>query len=218
MTRILSLIVALLFAAPALAAWPWDAVCDITNLKKDWDRESGRWINHGGSGTLVGVSNDTGLILSCAHLWENGGKTAEVKFLSIKQPFRGQVLAVDHQNDLSAISITAPKGIATPKAVRAARPEDGVLVAAGFPFYSKGELHWTSGKFLNYSGSDLHFAARPYVHSGFSGGAVFAMDGSLVGVVSGYDYNAGVNRGWSIAPSGQALEKFASRFMKAGAK
>lgn len=194
MVRLLSILI-LLVAGRCFAAWPYDAVCEVQNG------------NAGGSGTLVGVKDDKGVVLSCGHIFDEGVRNPVARFGDKK--YRGRVLGIDKELDLSAFVIQAPEGIKTPKCVRAAKRDDGFFIAVGYPWYSRGkEPHWTKGKYLGYSGKDVQFLARPYVHSGYSGGGLFAPDGSFVGVVCGY------GEGYSYAPSGKALIEFASRWIK----
>lgn len=190
-----ALLLLLLLASPSFAVWPYDSVGELQNGSA------------GGSATLVGVQDGRGLCLSCWHVFEQGVTSPFIRFGDKK--YKCRVLALDQRDDLSALEISAPPGIQTARCVRAARASDGELVAVGYPFYARGDLpNWTRGKFLRYSGSDVEFDAHPFLHSGFSGGALFAPDGSYVGSTNGYGL------GYSYAASGPALEKFASRFMK----
>lgn len=160
----------------------------------------------GGSATLVGIKGDTGLAITAAHVVEGGSR------VSLKFPngynCRGTILGRNERLDLAAIELPVVEGLRTPPRVRAAKESDGVLLAVGYPYYSKGEPHFTRGKYLGYSGTDVHFAAKPSLHSGFSGGALFAPDGSYLGSTNGY------GESYSYAASGPAMVQFVGRWLK----
>lgn len=191
----------LLLVAPAWAFdYPYTAAIEVQNGSA------------GGSGTVVGVDEGKALVISCAHIFEGGSRGPFCKYPGDELRYRARVLGVSHQVDLSAMEIKAPPKVVTAYRVRAARESDGTLTAVGFPWYCKpGCPHYTTGKYSKYSGCDVYFAADPHVHSGFSGGGLFAPDGSFVGVVTGYN-----DSGLSIATSGQTLEKFVGRWLKGG--
>jgi S1-C subfamily serine protease len=198
MVRLLLLIFVSLLPSMACAAtpkdWPYSCTADLQNGSS------------GGSATLIGVTKDgKGLVISCHHVFEDGVHKPTLKFPS-GYKCRARVLGFDRRNDLSALSIKAPKDAYTPICVRPARKSDGYLTAVGYPFYCNGKPHWIKGKYIGYSGSDVHI--RCFVHSGFSGGSLYADDGAFVGVVCGYGDD------YSYAPSGPALVKFVSRFME----
>lgn len=197
--RTLAIIVALLLAPSVWAVYPYDCVGELQNGK------------FGGSATLVGVIDGKGLCLSCWHVFEGGVNKPWVRYGDKK--YTARVLGLDRADDLSAMEIEAPEGIPTAHLVRAAKPSDGSFIAVGYPYYARDDRpHWTSGRYLNYSGNDVHFAAKPFLHSGFSGGGLFAPDGAYVGSTNGYGTD------YSYAASGRALENFASRWLKAGEK
>lgn len=156
---------------------------------------------------MIGRKGDTGLIISCDHVFDGGVRQPYVIFNNgYKAP--ATVVGRDRQLDLSAMIIRAPAGIGTPKGVRAARPDDKVFMAVGFPWYSQGGQNYTIGAYLGYSGFDVQFNARPYVHSGFSGGALITQEGYFVGVVCGY------GQGYSYASSGDGMVRFIDRWME----
>lgn len=187
----------LAWAAAASAAYPYDCCGELFNG------------NCGGSATLVGVWKDEGkgLCISCGHCFDDGIQRPYIRFGEKKYP--AKVLAVNQRLDLSALLIDRPEGVATVRRVRAAKSSDGILMAVGYPWYARdGRPHYTTGKYLGYSGTDVHFAAKPYLHSGFSGGGLFAPDGSYLGSTNGY------GEGYSYAASGPAMVKFVSRWLK----
>lgn len=165
--------------------------------------------NAGGSGTLVGVKDGKGLVISCAHVFEGNNRSPKVRFSDSDTRLPAQLVGINPSLDLSALTIDAPKGCVSAKSVRAAEPTDGTLTAIGYPWYSRGRSpHYTKGKYLEYRDNDVKFLAKPYVHSGFSGGGLFAPDGAMVGVVCGY------GEGYSYAASGQAFERFTGKWLK----
>lgn len=200
----ISFVVALLLAAPAWAKYPYPYSTAVEVFNG----------NAGGSATLVGVSQGRGLLLSVWHVFEDGVRSPVCRFPDSTKRIRCHVLALDQHLDLAAIESDSIEGTSTAFRVRAVRRDDGALQAVGYPFYARDESgpHFTKGRFLRMDGDNLLAAFKPCVHSGFSGGGVFSLDGSLVGVVSGYN-----DRQESIACSGPALERFVSRWLTQGA-
>ena len=86
--------------------------------------------------------------------------------------------------------------------------DDKEAIAAGFPWYGEGVMHWTRGKITGRSATGIYFKARPFVHSGYSGGCLFGVDGALIGVVCGY------NDSDSYAPGGKAMFDFLDKYME----
>lgn len=175
--------------------WPYCCVADI---------QCG---NSGGSATLVGINGTIGIAATAAHVVENGDS------VSLRFPdgykCKGSVIGRDTKRDLAAIRLTVKEGMVTPRGIRAARESDKTVLAVGFPFYSEAGIpHWTTGPYLNYSGFDVHFKARPYIHSGFSGGMLISMDGYYLGSTNGYGDD------YSYAASGEAMTRFLSRWVK----
>lgn len=165
----------------------------------------------GGSAAVVGVAEGRCLLLSCAHLFEGEGRAPEVRFPDSAQWFRARVLAVDSQLDLSAMDAPDTEVGDTARRVRVVKNTDDVLTTAGYPYYcaaNKGP-NYTRGRLLRIAEHDVYFAAKPVVHSGFSGAGLFAPDGSLVGIVHGYN-----DERESIACGGPAFTKFAARWVE----
>lgn len=195
-----ALIAALILCAQSQAVeptdWPYSAVCDVSVG------------NAGGSGCLVAVNKakQTGVVISAAHVFEDGGRIT----ITFPDGYQcgGKLLGTDSRNDLAAVAIPIKQGMSTPRKVRAATKADTTVIACGFPWYGDGRLHWTRGKYLGYSDSDVHFSARPFLHSGFSGGALFSSDGDYLGATNGYGDD------FSYAASGDALIRFVSRFAR----
>lgn len=165
----------------------------------------------GGSATLVGVNaRGKGLCLTCWHVFEGGIARPTVRFAGEDKWYAARVLATDQELDLAAMECGLPPKPRTACRVRAVAKSDGELIAIGFPYYAKVlDPYITRGRFLAMRGADCYFAAKPTVHSGFSGGGLFAPDGSLVGVIHGY-----TDRQESLATSGRQLESFVARWLK----
>ncbi len=162
----------------------------------------------GGSATLVGVQGNRGLAITAAHVVE-GGSRVSLRFPN-GYKCKGSVLGRNPSLDLAAIELPAVKGLRTVYRVRPAKSSDGVLLAVGYPYYERGEgrPHYTTGPYLGYANSDVEFRARPSLHSGFSGGGLFAPDGSYLGSTNGYGDS------YSYAASGQAMVNFVGRWLK----
>jgi S1-C subfamily serine protease len=179
--------------------WPYCCVADI---------QCG---NAGGSGTLIGVSKTIGIVATAAHVVEAGNR------VSLRFPdgykCQGSVVARDTRLDLAAIRLPVKPGMQTTRGIRAATSSDKIVLAVGYPFYCEpGIPHWTKGKNLGYDGTDIHFAAHPFIHSGFSGGMLIGTDGYYLGSTNGYGDD------YSYAAAGQSMVRFFSRWVKVEAK
>lgn len=191
-------ILILLLASRALCVeptdWPYCCVCDV---------QCG---HSGGSATLLGIKDGTGIAGTAAHVVEEGNSVT-LKFTN-GYKCNGRVIGRNASLDLAAISLPVKEGMTTPRGIRAAQPDDKILLAVGFPFYCEPSIpHWTQGKYLGYSGSDVHFAAKPFLHSGFSGGMLITRDGYYVGSTNGYGTD------YSYAASGKSMVQFFSRWV-----
>lgn len=174
--------------------WPWCAVCDVACG------------NAGGSATLIGIAGKRGIAATAAHVVEQGN-TVRLTFPG-GYKCTGRVVGRNSQLDLAAIDLPIQEGMSTPRGVRAAKPSDKMLLAIGYPYYCKGCPHFTKGRNLGYTGTDIHFEAHPYIHSGFSGGCLLSEDGYYVGATNGY------GEGYSYAASGQSMVRFFSKWVK----
>lgn len=196
---LLALLVPVAEAGTKPTDWPYCCVADI---------QCG---NAGGSGTLIGVANTIGIVATAAHVVEGGNR------VSIRFPdgykCQGAVIGRDSQLDLAAIRLPVKSGMRTTRGIRAADARDKTVLAVGYPFYCQpGIPHWTKGAYLGYSDSDVHFAAHPFLHSGFSGGMLIGTDGYYLGSTNGYGDD------YSYAASGKAMVRFFSRWVKVEAK
>lgn len=184
--------------SPDLGRIVWDSVCDLSAPP------------YGGSGTLVGIDGERGLISTCSHTFHGvGTRNVSVEFRSGYKT-RARLLAMDDRNDLAVFEIKVQPGMATPPAVKLASVDEGNVIAIGFPWYGQGKMHYTAGKLVRIDGSGRAlFAARPHVHSGYSGGGLFNEQGEYLGAISSFDAN-----GLSIAGSGEPLRRLLSRYME----
>jgi S1-C subfamily serine protease len=186
---------------------PWDSVCDITNDQGEW--MDGQWAKPGGSATLVCVRDGVGYLSTCAHTFENGGRTAKVTFRGQDATWAARAVAVDHRSDLAVFTINNPPEVPIPP-VKISVEGGSVVTAVGFPYYGKGNMHFTSGRLVGRDGGGrLLFAAKPHVHSGYSGGALFGPSGEYLGAISGFG-----DDGVSIASSGEPLRRLLSRYVE----
>jgi hypothetical protein len=136
-----------------------------------------------GSGTLVRRSDSTGVVLTCAHLFDNATGRIIVSFTN-GQRFAARLIERDRAHDLAALLIRRPD--VEPIAVSNDDP-DGVLSACGFG--PDGQLRCFRGNITGaaiavgamYPSLTISGAARP----GDSGGGVLDARGELVGVVWG---------------------------------
>lgn len=174
--------------------WPYCCVCDI---------QCG---NAGGSATLLGVVGKRGIAGTAAHVVEQGN-TVRLTF-PCGYSCTGRVVGRNNQLDLAAIDLPIQPGMNTPRGVRAAKSTDKMLLAIGYPYYCKGCPHFTKGLNLGYEGTDVHFDAHPFIHSGFSGGCLLSEDGWYLGSTNGYGTN------YCYAAGGPAMVRFFSRWVK----
>ena len=144
-----------------------------------------------GTGTLVGVDGTRGLVLTVAHLFEDGKGPITVEFAD-GQVSGATLLARDVQLDVAALWIYAPHGI-RPLPISKAEPTLGeqleiwgygperfrsFLAVAARPLLDEGE---DAHEFLSAQGVEDHMVTIP----GDSGGPV-VYSGQLVGVHWGY--------------------------------
>jgi hypothetical protein len=195
----------------ALAEAPnvaYDSVCDLTNDQGEW--ADGQWARAGGSATLVGVGNGKGILFSVAHCFDNGGRTATLRFRGHEQSWKAKVVGIDFKHDLAALEIDNPPDVEMPPCVTVARADEGPYAMLGYPYYSNGALCYTVGP-LRYSdsGGRAMIAAPIRVASGFSGGGMFNARGEYCGPISGYN-----DEGLSIVGSGEPFARFASKWIE----
>jgi hypothetical protein len=156
-----------------------------------------------GSGTLIDRDASTGLVLTCAHLFD--GATGQI-VVTLPQAgrFAARIIEIDRQNDLAAISIRRPEA----EPLQAAGDEPtGLLTACGYG--PAGVFRAIRGRITGHAtivGSSVPStiiagAVRP----GDSGGAVLNTSGQLVGVIWGQ------RDGQTYATCGRIVREFLNR-------
>jgi hypothetical protein len=197
----LAIAILLLVSPATFAAWT-DCVCNIQGPK------------YGGSGTLIAVAkNGHGLIISAAHVFEDGNtQNLFCEFPAVGKKYPAKLLAAQSRNDIAALDIASVPNVPLPGAVVAAKPADGPFVCAGFPYDSRHQLRWTRGKYCGYDGATL--LTYQTVRSGFSGGGRFNRWGEYVGPISGMRGENGQRMDKCWGASGAAMLEFIGRFVE----
>lgn len=156
-----------------------------------------------GSGTLIARDEDTGLVLTCAHLFDDAADRIVVTFAN-GQRFGARLLDRDRAHDLAALAIRRPEiePISVADAVAT-----GPLTACGFG--PTGQFRCVRGDVTGQpTAVGATFPAvtiRGAVRPGDSGGAVLNAAGLLVGVIWGQ------RNGLTYATCGQPLRAFLER-------
>ncbi|HEX4415173.1 MAG TPA: serine protease [Lacipirellulaceae bacterium] len=136
-----------------------------------------------GSGTLVARDQSIGLILTCAHLFDDPAQKIIVSFPNGGR-FNATLIDIDHNQDLAALAIRRPE--VEPLLVATGDPS-GLLVACGFG--PNGTFRGIQGNITGYAtASGATYASTTIagvVRPGDSGGGVLNSGGSVVGVVWG---------------------------------
>lgn len=182
-----------LIGSVSLAAYPYDAVCEI---------QVGRY---GGSGTIIAVSETQALVLSCEHVVKSPGRRVKAYWPNVPGGFTsyGKSIAVGGSQDIAAFITQRPPGV-RPVVVRLPRWDTGPFTNVGFP-RGRGSLEWQQGKYRKLTSTRLYYTvARPV--SGMSGGATFDRFGSLVGVIIQHRKYGGVST------SGRKMMEFLDKF------
>ena len=138
-----------------------------------------------GSGTLVDVRDQYGLVVTNWHVVRDSQGVVEVTFPS---GFRSQArpLKVDSEWDLAALVIWRPPIEPVRLAPHAPRPGD-LLTIHG---YGQGQYRIATGRCTNYYAPRLHFPQEMVeldveARQGDSGGPIFNQEGELAGVLFG---------------------------------
>jgi len=153
-----------------------------------------------GSGTLIEVTKDAGLVLTCSHLFDTATAQIVVTFAGGGQ-FAARLVTRDRAHDLAALLIRPPR--LAPVAVNDGEPS-GSLRACGFG--PNGQFRFVIGHVVGhataagaaYPSLTMNGAVRP----GDSGGGVLNTAGQLVGVVWGQ------RDGLTYATCGRPLREF----------
>ena len=179
--------IALLFAGTltALAAYPYDSVCEVAV-------PNGRQMN-AGSATLIAVTEDKALLLTCQHVVLSVGKTVHVNWAATGETSRGKVVAIGKNGlDIALIVCPRPEGL-EPVPVASFDPrKDEPILNIGYPGV-QGFVAWQMGTVISLNTTDLRYTCRPI--SGMSGGATLDMYGNLVGVIQYYNPKGGGSTG-----------------------
>lgn len=158
-----------------------------------------------GSGALVERTDDTGLVLTCSHLFDGSEANIVVAFPG-GQRFAARLVARDRAHDLAAVLIRRPSG--APVEVSESEPA-GALAACGFG--PAGQFRRVSGQVTGQATAEgASFAALVLscaVRPGDSGGAVLDTAGRLVGVVWG------ARDGSTYATCGRPVREFLARVL-----
>lgn len=138
-----------------------------------------------GSGTLVGVNKDHGLVITCWHVVHDAVGVVEVVF---PDGFRSHAtpLKVDSDWDLAALVIWRPKVEPVKIATRPPRQND-LLTIHG---YGQGQYRIATGHCTNYFSPRIDFPHEMVeldaeARQGDSGGPIFNQSGELAGVLFG---------------------------------
>lgn len=170
MFKAIAIILAL--TSPVLAAYPADSVCEIRVLMSGGYEQ--------GSGTLIGVTVDKGVILTAGHVAIREGQKSTILWrMQGNQKSEGVTLAVtDTTADQGLIVCDRPKDI-RPVPVAAFDDKCGPWLSLG---YRDGKFWTATATGCNYNKNRMELNT-PYVH-GMSGGPTLDNRGFLVGVVS----------------------------------
>src|SRR4051812_21179227 len=138
-----------------------------------------------GSGTLVGVNKDHGLVITNWHVVRDGTGLVEVVF---PDGFRSNAkpLKVDSDWDLAALVIWRPK--VEPVKIAAQPPRQGDLLT--IHGYGRGQYRIATGHCTNYLSPRIDFPHEMVeldveARQGDSGGPIFNQSGELAGVLFG---------------------------------
>src|SRR3954470_21687614 len=138
-----------------------------------------------GSGTLVGVNKDHGLVITNWHVVRDGTGLVEVVF---PDGFRSNAkpLKVDSDWDLAALVIWRPK--VEPVKIAAQPPRQGDLLT--IHGYGRGQYRIATGHCTNYFSPRVDFPHEMVeldveARQGDSGGPIFNQSGELAGVLFG---------------------------------
>lgn len=152
--------IVLLLVSPALGKHPYDSVCRV---------------EAGGSGVMVYVEGDKGLVVTNAHVMPD--KTETVCYWPAAKAKRKALVVGYHEEvDLCFMVVERPPVVAVKMGIR-----DSHVIFTGFPWYDRNNLHWQYGNFKSENMVQVFFENQPV--PGMSGGAIFdRKDGDLCGI------------------------------------
>ena len=149
------------------------------------DVEGERGVVYHGSGTLVGVSDTYGIVLTNWHVVRDRAGQIRVRFPD-GEVYEAKIVKTDDTWDLAALKIARPN--IHPVALSDRVPELGdPLTVAG---YGGGTYRQASGRLLQYCAPNMKdptdiLEVTTASRSGDSGGPIFHHDGTLAGVLFG---------------------------------
>ena len=165
------------FLLPVTVAQPHPAVVRVVVPEKEGTAY--------GSGTLIDVRDDFGLVLTNWHVVRDAAGAIDVVFPS---GFRSQArsLKVDSEWDLAALVIWRPPCEPVPLATRAPRPGDRLTICG----YGQGDYRAVSGRCTQFYSPRLDLPRELVeldveARQGDSGGPIFNDRGELAGVLFG---------------------------------
>lgn len=164
-----ALIVFLLLGSVCEAKHPYDSVVRVN------DKSGG-----GGSGILIAVEGDKGLIATNAHVVGNDHQF-RVHWTRQNQTRLGKTIHVDVENDFALLVVSKPPTAVVELAEEEELEPGQPTFSAGYPYYDRAHLHWQPGMFYNYHNNHTWITSRPV--PGMSGGALLTQQGKLIGVV-----------------------------------
>ncbi len=174
--------------------------------------EMPRW---SGSGTLVAVDGDKGLILTCRHVASRVGTDVKLQWVTNGMETEGEVVEVIPKtsrkglkrwgNDLALVEASIPEGI-EPIPVAQFDPDNGPWTCIGFRQEAAYICVTNSAK---RSGDAITLSALFW--GGESGGAVLDKYGQLVGVIVASEDGSG---SVGIAANGEALRSMLEKYGK----
>jgi hypothetical protein len=186
-----------LMMSSALAE-PQNALCRVNNRLATF--------NNVGSGTLVDTSEDgrEGLVLTCAHLFNEGVGEVVVSFPGAKT-HGAKLVAIDRDAGLAALAISNPAS--TQVTVDFTVQQGEPVKACGFG--PQGEYACAIGPIVGeaVNTGQTSVLVGDAVRLGDSGGGVFNADGNLVAVVWGEA------NGVTYASAGVPLKRFLDRVL-----
>ena len=139
-----------------------------------------------GSGTLIDVRENFGLVITNWHVVRDASDTIEVKFPDGFMS-KARALKVDSDWDLAALIVWRPQGIQPVSiAARAPRPGDPLTICG----YGQGNYRCATGRCTQYYAPRLDFPRHMVeldveARQGDSGGPIFNEQGELAGVLFG---------------------------------
>ena len=184
----------------------WESFRSIAQLKMP------KW---SGSGTLIAVDGNRGLVLSCRHVAQKVGNKVELRWYATSQETDGIVVEVvsktgrgrrnsSWQNDLALVEADIPAGL-KPVPVAKFDPDNGPWTCQGF---RNGTGYTAITNKAEEKNGRLVLSALFW--GGESGGAVLDKYGHLVGVIVA----SNTKGSYGIAANGEALQIMLEKYGK----